>query len=501
MSGKQKPYPGSKLRFVDIAVIVVFSITAFIGLYLFRQDLMYTIDSRDADPVGFIVIRNNIVQRRHENRVLWDRIFVDSPVFPGDLIRAADLSSATIEIASNEIFLSENTLIRIQPSIDGMGNFQVELREGNISVSSGEESAGILLNMMGQMVMAMSGSVLNATVDDEGIAVQVNEGIAELLLEGETREIYEGALVSFDVEGTERIAPSVVVRRPWPNARYLNSTAEMLPVDFEWSRINLDADDTLRLEIARDMNFNNNYRVFGELMDSVQVDFDVGQWYWRISFEETILRRGWLTVVDSSGPSLTSPVTDTVFRYQSQEQLPQIRFQWAERQDVSRYLIEISGMQDFSDITLSRQVTSTSVIISELEQGTWHWRVRPIFSTIYSGVSSHSQSGSFFIEQTREPVAAARAIEIPAAAIERERARVREVERGRIAATRPSTTEERMQTTTRGASRFHTIRAGDTLGRLARYYYGDPMQWGRIVQANNIENPDLIYPGQVFLIP
>lgn len=52
-------------------------------------------------------------------------------------------------------------------------------------------------------------------------------------------------------------------------------------------------------------------------------------------------------------------------------------------------------------------------------------------------------------------------------------------------------------------ARTHTVAAGDTLSRLARFYYQDAGDWRRIYDANRdrIKNPDLIYPGQVLTIP
>jgi len=504
MSGKLTPYPSSKLRFVDFFVLVFFISTAFLGLYLFRQDLMRTFDMRDVEPAGIIVVRNNIVQRRHDDRVLWDRIFVDSYVYPGDLIRAADLSSAAIDIANNEIFLNENSLIRIQASMDGgAGPFQVELREGNISVTSSIESMGIMLNVMGNQVHSMSGSVLDITADDEGVAVQVNEGTVELIHEGQSREIAEGAMVTFDTEGVERIVPSVVVRRPWNNARYLKSSRDRLAVDFEWSRVNIDADEKLRLEIARDINFRSGYRSIDGLDNSAQVTFDTGLWYWRLSYGDTQLRRGWLSVVDSSGPALISPVTGSVFRYQAgaSENLPQLRFQWAEKDEASRYMIQISNTQDFSSVLITRESSSASLMLSELDQGTWYWRVRPIFSAIYNGETSFSQTGSFRIERTAEPVT--RAVEIPAAAIERARENSPAIRGSSSSSFAPSDVIRPDPVTIRTTSgeRQHTVRSGETLGRIAFQYYQDSMLWTRISQANNLRNPDLIYPGQVFIIP
>ena len=42
---------------------------------------------------------------------------------------------------------------------------------------------------------------------------------------------------------------------------------------------------------------------------------------------------------------------------------------------------------------------------------------------------------------------------------------------------------------------------GDCLWRLARRFYGDPLQWRRIASANALADPDLIYPGQALRIP
>jgi nucleoid-associated protein YgaU len=47
----------------------------------------------------------------------------------------------------------------------------------------------------------------------------------------------------------------------------------------------------------------------------------------------------------------------------------------------------------------------------------------------------------------------------------------------------------------------HTVVRGDTLWDIAEHYYGDPRRYPEIAAANRIPNPDLIFPGQVFVIP
>ena len=52
-------------------------------------------------------------------------------------------------------------------------------------------------------------------------------------------------------------------------------------------------------------------------------------------------------------------------------------------------------------------------------------------------------------------------------------------------------------------AQFHTVVSGDTLGKIAKNFYGDPMKYPVIFEANKpmLEHPDKIYPGQVLRIP
>ena len=48
----------------------------------------------------------------------------------------------------------------------------------------------------------------------------------------------------------------------------------------------------------------------------------------------------------------------------------------------------------------------------------------------------------------------------------------------------------------------YTVKSGDTLWALAKFYYGDGSKYSLISSVNpNITNPNLIYPGQVLVIP
>lgn len=51
--------------------------------------------------------------------------------------------------------------------------------------------------------------------------------------------------------------------------------------------------------------------------------------------------------------------------------------------------------------------------------------------------------------------------------------------------------------------KFYEVQKGDYLSKIAKEFYGDPMKYPMIFEANKpmLKDPELIYPGQVLRIP
>ncbi|WGD34667.1 LysM peptidoglycan-binding domain-containing protein [Olleya sp. YS] len=49
----------------------------------------------------------------------------------------------------------------------------------------------------------------------------------------------------------------------------------------------------------------------------------------------------------------------------------------------------------------------------------------------------------------------------------------------------------------------HTVKSGDTLGKIAKHYYGNAAKYTAIFEANKdiLKNPDVIHPDQELKIP
>ena len=52
-------------------------------------------------------------------------------------------------------------------------------------------------------------------------------------------------------------------------------------------------------------------------------------------------------------------------------------------------------------------------------------------------------------------------------------------------------------------AQYYKVKSGDSLSKIAKQFYGDPMKYPDIFEANQpmLKDPDKIYPGQVLRIP
>ncbi|MDR3019872.1 MAG: hypothetical protein LBU66_03090 [Treponema sp.] len=216
-------------RLKDILVVVICLSGAAISLNLFRLDLFQTIASQNMEPVGTVTAKNNNVQRRFADRVLWGRLFSESPVYVGDLIRVAELSSASLDIMENKIDLRENTLIRILLSSDKDNRIMLNIGPGNLDIDSG---GGIALKLPGSRAEAAAQTVLSVASNEHGVEVLVHEGSAVVTTDdGQTFSVSSGEVFIQAAAFTEGEAVSNFIQELIePQTTELEAEAQSEPV-------------------------------------------------------------------------------------------------------------------------------------------------------------------------------------------------------------------------------------------------------------------------------
>ena len=402
---KSMPVSGankSPVKVSDVFVVIICISGIAYSLYLFQQDLFMSLRSLNTAPAGTVSVKYNTVQRRIQDRMIWDRLFNESPVYNGDLIRVSRLSGATLNINENHIELGENTLIRIQ---NDAGPLQIDFFSGGINITSNTGSAPVLVSIGDKVVEAAPGAVFSAQtgVDSSGggsLMLRVTEGSARIVQGEQITRASAGDVIIQDASGKEVREPAAAVIHPRPNAQFLKTGDSPLNIEFSWTRINFLPDDRLRLETARDRNFLSDVRSHNNLETRAAVSLNTGVWHWRLIFEDKILSSGRLTVAEAPAPMALSPAPGRVFNVKTSS--PEVQIRWSEIPDSISYILQVSPTPEFINPVISVDVKGTSFIASNLDAGTWHWRVQSVFPPVIEGERPFSHVSSFQIVQTGE---------------------------------------------------------------------------------------------------
>nr|WP_290854995.1 LysM peptidoglycan-binding domain-containing protein [Flaviramulus sp.] len=72
-----------------------------------------------------------------------------------------------------------------------------------------------------------------------------------------------------------------------------------------------------------------------------------------------------------------------------------------------------------------------------------------------------------------------------------------------IGGSNPSDIKANIQVADESVFARHTVKRGETLGKIAKHYYGNASKYQLIFKANSdiLKNPDLIHPDQELIIP
>ena len=300
------------------------------GLFLFWTDLTRSQIRSSDQSVGTLVYKHLTVQRRFSDRLAWNLLPLESPVYNGDLIRTADLSDARITfISEDSIDLAENSLIVIRFNVD-TGEPKVELMGGKLSLSSVSGKAAILAG--GKELKPVQGSDLKVQGGSDQAEFQVIKGqvlvsdqsdrsstdrtSADRSSEAPAYSMEAGQTASTGSEGVVKISDSLIVLRPFPNQEFDLRDGD---ITFVWANNSHSADRYVRLEIAPDRRFReitDSVNSYNPDITSADISLSPGFWYWRV-YEAaragaeplSVLREGRITVLEPPPPQPEQRIT------------------------------------------------------------------------------------------------------------------------------------------------------------------------------------------------
>lgn len=392
----------TRSRLSEVIFIFICICCSLFSIYQFYQALNKTL-VKDEEPVATISFKYKTAQRKFIDENLWDRLQQDSPVYEGDTIRTAEQSEATLNFADGNIMeLQSNTMIRV--SVSEEGNAEVEFNSGSINVRTTDES-NMKIRSGSSVVEIAAGATVTAAGngDDSGnLKVAVKEGNASFTGESGTIDLEAGKVTEISSSGTVE-EHFLSVNYPEDNYRVMTFTKSKTPVSFGWE----SAGRNIILETSDSKSFDKitSTKTYKNV-SSAQIDMAEGAHWWRMTTvplsadEEPEVITGKVTVIYSAAPTPIAPRlgNSTTFR----TKLPQIRLSWSESDRATAYRVDIANNSAMNNPVVSQRVTTTSLVVNTLAEGTWYWTVTPYYTMDDIGYANASAKSFFSITRSAE---------------------------------------------------------------------------------------------------
>ncbi len=379
-----------------------------LSLWLYWNDLNSSFSHSDALQIATVTFKHRVAQRKFMDRLVWDRLQQNGPLYNGDTVRTAPGSEAVIVFNDNVVIELEETSIA-QIFLTDTGGTSVDFAGGGIFVDSSAAENAVTLKSGGASVKLDAGGSMSAAAgkQDSGLSVKMIEGSGVLSSGGGTTAVNGGESLSVTSGGSVEKS-LVTVTAPKPGERILNfSDGGTVPVTFRWTESEFPENSSLVLETAEDKDFSSvlSSQSFAS-GNSASLEMADGTTFWRTyisSGGKTVPggeNSGRISVLPAKKPEPVVPAENDTFFYR--KKTPVLRFVWNGDEYTQYYIFEVADNLLMSSPVISVRTSRTSNIVSTLDEGTWYWRVTPVYPSVVTGTAAPSDVFSFNIKKRGE---------------------------------------------------------------------------------------------------
>ena len=177
----------SRLNKVDYLIFLICSIFAVLMFVLFYMDMNTFSIKQNEEPVAKISFKENTVQKKFDNRNIWEKVSLSCDIYDGDSLRTSVNSKVIASFLQNDtkINLDENSMIQVfinkkKEFIDFIGGeIHIENTSSDIPViiHAGTKEISILKN---SKVTVTAVSSTSSNENSSNAIVTVEEGQVEI---------------------------------------------------------------------------------------------------------------------------------------------------------------------------------------------------------------------------------------------------------------------------------------------------------------------------------
>lgn len=392
-----------KSHLSDVFVVLACLSVCACSLLYFRKDLNSSTTRTDKNSIATIYFKHKIAQRKFNDRVVWERINQNSPLYNEDTIRTADFAQAIIKFQDGTLLdVYENTMLQIYYSEDdgvkisvGNGDIQIDSTSGSKNVSLEMDDGSVVKLEAGSRMAAKveAGSdVRNFEVKSGSAAIKTESGKSEILKSGESLSVESGG---------EVVRNSITVTSVSKDLKILNVKEEPVPVKLEWNvvenEVSKEAPKVI-VETSRRKDFSKIEKTYETTdVSSVEVPADNGVLYWRVYTEDSKDKpvEGKVTVHGIEPVVPATPSTGAEFRYRTEK--PKVLFSWKGNDYARSYRLAVSSTPDMENLLYEGDVDGSSFCMNDLSEGQYYWQVTPFYPLNETGYAAPSSVNSFTV--------------------------------------------------------------------------------------------------------
>ncbi len=366
-----------KLDKADYRVLILLILIAIAFGSLFYIDINKKIDIGDREVIGTIHFKNNIVQRKLEDQVVWETLENNSPLTNKDTIRSEAFSDAIIRLNDGtEINIDENSMFNLDLSGDKPS---LEFSQGSMQVKNGNsKESNLVIKSQGSEIDVGSGNLKLEKEAKKDLSLFVENGSSKITHNGKQIDIESGKKAEL-IEGAEATVKKIPVRIVSPSSQqlFLSTGSIGSSVPFEWkldagyveSQIEVSRSPQFKLQLIKQQLDGNRYKA----------SLKEGTYYWRVKAKDPKSNKwessdtGKFFVAIDEPLRLDNPPNDSDYSYVTEP--PLINFSWHKVPTARGYKFELSDDTKFSNLLKSFDTEANTVSIDDLPAGTYHWKI------------------------------------------------------------------------------------------------------------------------------
>ena len=382
----------------NIPAFLIFNIILFSGLFYY--DLHKNINVGSFEAIGSVSFKINSIQRKFDSSVVWQAIAANTPLKNKDTIRTLPESDAIIRLNDGtEIQVDENSMVYLDMK-DNVPNINFE--GGSIQINnslSGNPNQQIVLRTNNQILKLNSG---NAKIESNGkdVKISLDKGSATLEGNGKSQNLNSSDIVTINDSGISKRTSPFILEEPTNQKKFISKTFP-LSVDFLWKPTSSSNTNNL-FELSKLKDFKK-VDVRMQNISSANLKLTPGTYYWRVGgknasdkIEYSETRK--ILIINETGLQLFSPPAGSVNPFKGGEN--RINFSWTPSETVNEYYVEIANNSSFTSNFKIIPVSTNSISLDNLSEGTYFWRV--ITKPSANGIPSLRSNESSFIISAKD---------------------------------------------------------------------------------------------------